>query len=113
MKISLKTLVNSFTSLKEVSGLKFTANRAFEIAKFLNKISEEMQTYEKIRMETALKFSSDKKQVDENKMDSFLKEINELLIREIEIPDFHFTKQDFEGKDLTPEQIINLNWLIK
>lgn len=113
MIIKLKEIVNSVSALQEVSKLSFPATQAFELAKMLETANEELSLYDKVRNAKILQYSSDQKKVDDDKIDDFFKDINELLEKEIELPDFRLEKSDFEEKDITAQQVMLLKWLIK
>lgn len=113
MKIKLKEIIDSIEEIQQVSQLKFPAKKAFELATLLEDLNSHCRLYEEIKNQKILDNSTDKKTVDQDKIEGFIKEINELLSKEIEVMDFHLEKSDFDGQNISAAQIMRLKWLIK
>lgn len=114
MVVTLKTLVESFDPLKSLASNKFKATVAFELAALIKNIRQHVEVYEETRNECAKKYSSNDQSVDQENIPVFIKELNELLDKEVEIPDFTLSKADVENFELIPLHLAVLNeWLIK
>lgn len=113
MKVKLKEIVNSVAEVRELRQLKFKASLTFSLVNFMNHLNKEMQSYEEVRNKKILEYSTDKKKVDDDKIPLFMDEMNSLLEKEIEVPDFKLKESDFSGSDISPDHIFRLKWLIE
>lgn len=112
MKVALKYIVNSVQSLRDLSALKFKATISFQLAKLIKSVEDELTIYEETRTETVKKYSTDGQQVDEASIPQFVAELNELMEKEVEVYEFKLSHDDLADKDISAQQLIQLDWLI-
>lgn len=113
MKITVRTIVSSLEALRELSQLKFKAVQAFNVAKVVKDCQTHLENYDVVRVSTIKKFSTDGNQVDENRINDFSNELNEVLDQEVEVYTHSLSLEDFSDLTLAPGHLLLLEWLIK
>jgi hypothetical protein len=113
MKITLETILKSVDALRELSSLKFKAIHAFSLAKLLKVINQELEIFSPIQREAMLKYSTDGKSVDSDKLDDAHRELAELKSKEVEVPETSLSLSDLETLDISASLIMQSEWLFQ
>jgi len=125
--MKLRTLINSKAALETLLKGSLPINIAWELKKFVKSVNPELSSYHEIReqkiIEMGEKYKEDGKEahrVKDKNMPEFIKLMNELLDKEIDIviPQIKIKDlmdyKDVNGKgiDMTTGDLILLDWLI-
>ena len=81
--------------LKTVSTL--TPERKWVLTKFIKKINEEFEDLEVVRVDLVKRFGDTTEEgfsVPDSKMDEFLREMQTVLSKEVEVPEFRFSPSE-------------------
>ena len=100
--------------------MKFKAKKLFEVSKFVELATKEIESFNKVR-EEKIKQYGEKIEVDgkelfsvsEDNKDTFLSEITDLLDSEIEIDVPEIRLEDFGDVEMSPKQYLSLKWFVK
>lgn len=125
MNVKLGTIVAAESALLNLSREKnISANVSYEIMEFLDIVLEEAQSYKKILNKKVMDMGSPAKDengneipnqftvLEENKV-LFLKELEELLERSVEINCPVIMLSKIEGAKISPSDMSLLKWIIK
>ena len=120
MSTKLGQIVNAQEGLEILVNLKFKAKKLFEVSKFVELATKEIESFNKVR-EEKIKQYGEKIEVDgkelfsvsEDNKDTFLSEITDLLETEIEIDVPEIRLEDFGDVEMSPKQYLSLKWFIK
>lgn len=120
IKIKLKEIVNSSEVLRKLAGESLRGRVAFQISKLLKKLEEELELFNKTRLEIIKKYGEKDEngelKIDENgniqikkeNTSIFNQEIVDLLDQEIEVNANLIALDDLENINFTPSEIIIL-----
>lgn len=111
MKVSLKKLIGSAGALGKLLDLPFAGDVSYDINKLVKAVQNELNIFEKVRQETANKYSEDGAEVIKEKIPLFIEEMNQLGEKEVEIFDFKLTKDMLKPVYVPPEILRQLDWL--
>jgi hypothetical protein len=115
MNVQLIKIVSSVEVMKKLANLKFSAKVAFKMSKLLKFVQEQVSAFEdarKVLFEKYGKQVPDGVQILEEHREAFFKEQMELLEMMVTCSET-FTIDDFENAELTPAEIIQIDWLIE
>jgi hypothetical protein len=128
MKLKLGVLVNAQTALNDLASRQLIAKTAFRIGRNLKVIGNEIELYEKQRVELAKKYGTldaernqykfektvDGKSVpDKESGEKFIAELNDLLTTEIEIAITPIPLSDLADVKMSAGDMTMLDWLIE
>ena len=120
MQINLNQLVASKNGLAKLAETQFKAKKLFEITKFVRVCAAEIESFDKVREEKIRQFGEENEingkqvfEVSSENQQQFFSEIQELLDQEISLEIPEITLDDFGDIEMTPKDLIALNWLIK
>ena len=117
--MKLNDLVNSQVALKEISGVKMKATKAFELRTFYKTVETELNAFEETRNQKIKEYGTEGEggswaiAPDSENMPKFIEELNELLGKDIAIDIPNLSAEDLKDADLSVAQIAQLEWLIK
>lgn len=112
MKVSLNTLMGSREALQLLLQTPLPASVAFTIKRVVEQANEVIIPAQEEILEARDRFKGEDDQIKKDKVDEFTKEVEELLVEEVNI-DFAPINIDRLGDLMvTPETLIVLGWLI-
>lgn len=112
MKVAIRRVVEAQEALQTLSTAKFKATHAYKLSKFITAAQAEQKAFDDARNPTILKYSSDGRKVDDDKMQLFVDDLTELLEKEVELPDFEFKVEELNDMEISPAHLIQLEWLL-
>ena len=108
MKLQLGEILQNRDAIEALSKLSLPGLKAFEVMEFVEDVDKNLDRYNKIRQETIKRLGSEKKDEEGNptgemfidpqdteSFQSFLREMNDLLVKEVNLPDLELTKDQF------------------
>ena len=113
--MKLKKIIETKSSLSELANLPLPAIKAFELKKFLKNIDEEVKMFWETRDEVVKKYWYEKEKwsfiVKDECMADFVKEIDQLLDKEINIEVPQISLQEIKW-DIKTSILIDLDYII-
>lgn len=124
MKLKLIELVGSVEALNKLSETQLPASVAFSLGKFLKSITNDIETYDKVKKEKAIQYGTpvegdpDKVTFMENgelteNGKKYVEEMQEIENKEIELEIPEIKISDLGSVKFGAKDIIALTWLIK
>lgn len=124
IKLTNKEILDRVPTLQELSGRKLPIRVSYAIAKNMTKIERELKHYNKERQKLideyclkeedgTLKIINGSYNIDPKRKEKFNKEINELQEIEIEIDVHKFNISLLEGEEMTPSELMNIDFMIE
>lgn len=116
MEVKLIELVNSFNALKTFCEVKHKGLMSLKLAKLLNKVKDENNTYEQVRIEKVKQYGAINEngdwQVPAENVTAFLNELNPVhdVIVSLDVEKIKYS--DLGDIEMAPADLANLNWLI-
>jgi len=122
--MKLKQLIDGFDPLGVIMGLKLPIVLSYKISLFVKKVNPEIEEYNKKRNELLKEYTDpikdeDGKETgqlkfkDEQAIKDFNSKIEPLLEEEINVDIPEIKIDDFQGINIEPRHLVNLDWLIK
>lgn len=114
MKVKLGNITNSLDAVRVIVSAKMPCTKSYALAKLVKAMDAELAAFEEVKNNAILKFSSDGNKVDDDKIELFVAEVNELLKVDIELPDVSLSAQDLEDSkvEISASDILRLDWLL-
>ena len=112
MKIKLLKIVNSVNSLKLLTSQQVNAKLAFKLSKILNIIQQELDLFEKTKIQVANKYNITDSSPEEDKL-KFKQEILDLLEEEVEINIDQLSVMEFGNIQITVSNMMTMEYLFK
>lgn len=108
-------------SHQDVSKLKLPTNLAFDMVKVAKRVNEEVEAFNQVRNDKIKEFGKEKTEgkgdcqitPEMETWEQFIKEINELSEKEIEIDLPEISREDIKNDSIEVEVLMRLDWLIK
>lgn len=124
MKITNKKMLEDAGFLSIIAKKQLPVKVSYAIAKNISKIEKELKIYEKERLKLLEKYAvkdkdgkvvieKNKIKIDENKRDSWEKEINELLEIEVDINMHKFKLEYLDNLNMSAEELVLLDYMIE
>lgn len=117
MKVKLSQIIASKDALRSLASLKLKAVTSYKIAKLLKPFSEEIETFEKVRVDKVKEYGEQKgdtMEIPQENREKFSKEINDLLQTEIDIDEESILKiEELGDASITGRDLLLLDFLIK
>ncbi len=125
INVKISELLNSTETLQKLSQKDFKAKLAWSIARLLKAAEAEIQSFNDTRMNLIRKYGekdengeliTDEKgncKIEQNAIESFSNELNELLNTEVEINANKIKVDQLEEVDFTPSEIVILEPFIE
>ena len=120
IEIKIQDLLNSTDALQKLSKMNLKARLAWQVAKLLKVVDEEMQDFNKTRVEVIRKYGNkdengelitDEKgncKVEGENLGSFTKELNELTDTMLSLNVNRLKIKELEELDFTPAEMVQL-----
>ena len=121
----LSQLVNSAQALKNLGDKHLRGKLAYKVGKVIQQVSNELNLYDKARHQLLEKYcikdghgqmivdNNGGVQVPKENIPNYTEEINKLNDTEIELNATLLDLEDFDNIEMTPKQMIDIEWLIK
>lgn len=124
MKITNKKMLENAGFLSIIAKKQLPVKVSYAIAKNISKIEKELKIYEEERLKLLEKYAvkdedgkvvieKNKIKIDENKRDSWEKEINELLEIEVDINMHKFKLEYLDNLNMSAEELVLLDYMIE
>lgn len=121
----LSQLVNSAQALRNLGDKPLRGKLAYKVGKVIQQVSNELNLYDKARHQLLEKYcikddngqmiidDNGGVQVPKENIPIYTEEANKLDNTEIELNATLLDLEDFENIEMTPKQMIDIEWLIK
>lgn len=113
--MKLWVIVNSISPINELLKLKMDVQKAFEIMTFVKKLDPEIKSFNELR-EAKIKELGEEKdgsvRVKDERIDEYVKYMNELAEKEIDIEPPKLKKEDLKG-DIEVSTLMALDFLFE
>ena len=110
MKITLRQLVTSVNAAKLLVAKEMPVLTAYRLSKLVRTANEELRVYQ----ETCQLLNERAQALDEASRAQWLEdEHNKLLEAEVELPDTAVTLKDLERCSVSPQMLLELDWLVR
>jgi len=116
MKVKLSKIINSVSAFKVLTPQATNAKSAYKLAKALNCIQQELDTFETVKNNIAKKYQEEvdgKLQIPEEKVKEFTDEMMTLLDEEIELNVDFIPISDLAGLNITISNMMLMDYLFK
>ena len=121
----LSQLVNSAQALRNLGDKPLRGKLAYKVGKVIQQVSNELNLYDKARHQLLEKYcikddggqmivdDNGGVQIPKENIPIYTEEINKLDNTEIELNATLLDLEDFDSIEMTPKQMIDIEWLIK
>lgn len=117
MKLKLSAVIESLPGLKVLSESQLPAVVSFKMSKLLKDAGENEELFVKSRNSLFQKYGSevekDQWKIKEECVSVFQKEMEQLLLTEVDVTDMHLNLDDLKDVKIEPKHLYALGWLIK
>lgn len=122
IKVKLGLIYQQNEAFNTILRSKLPAKLAYQMAKMTKQIAEECQIVEKHRQDLIEKYGEDfkvegqaemAKKVKDEHVQTFMNEFNEMLQNEVELYGDRIKIDQLIAVEMTPEQLISIDWLIE